>query len=79
MFGMRTPWTLASDLSWNRTHRLTGRLWVAGGLVLALLSLAGARGEVLAGTLFGWLIVTMVGAVVYSYRVWARDPDRRTL
>lgn len=76
LFGIRTPWTLASDLSWNRTHRATGRLWVAGGLALALLALAGASGPVLAGSLFGWLLVTTLAAVVYSYRVWARDPDR---
>ena len=32
-FGIRTPWTLSSELSWNRTHRLAGRLLVALGLV----------------------------------------------
>ncbi|HEX4936014.1 MAG TPA: SdpI family protein, partial [Gemmatimonadaceae bacterium] len=26
LFGIRTPWTLASDRSWDRTHRLVGRL-----------------------------------------------------
>ena len=35
LMGIRTPWTLASDLSWTRTHRLGGRLFVIEGLVLA--------------------------------------------
>ena len=77
MFGIRTPWTLASDRSWDRTHRFLGRIWVAGGLVLALLALVGASGPVL----FGWLAVSLllstIVAVVYSYRVWRDDPDRQ--
>jgi uncharacterized membrane protein len=31
--GVRTPWTLASETVWIRTHRLTAWLWGGGGLV----------------------------------------------
>ncbi len=31
--GVRTPWTLASDAVWVRTHRLAAWLFVAGGLL----------------------------------------------
>lgn len=31
MFGIRTPWTLSSERSWDRTHRLVGRLFVVTG------------------------------------------------
>jgi uncharacterized membrane protein len=31
--GVRTPWTLASDIVWERTHRLGGWLFVAVGLL----------------------------------------------
>jgi len=34
--GIRTPWTLASDEVWKRTHRLGAWLFVFGGLILAL-------------------------------------------
>jgi uncharacterized membrane protein len=30
--GVRTPWTLASETVWNRTHRLAAWLFVAAGL-----------------------------------------------
>lgn len=40
--GIRTPWTLASEEVWYRTHRLGGWLFVLAGAV------------VLAGSLFGW-------------------------
>lgn len=31
--GIRTSWTLASEKVWYLTHRLTGKVWVIGGLV----------------------------------------------
>ncbi len=30
--GIRTPWTLASETVWTRTHRIGGRLFVVAGL-----------------------------------------------
>lgn len=35
--GIRTPWTLESETVWRKTHRLGGRIMVAGGLLIALL------------------------------------------
>lgn len=32
--GIKLPWTLADEATWNATHRLGGKLWVIGGLVL---------------------------------------------
>ena len=40
-FGIRTPWTLASEDNWRRTHRFAGPVFVVAGaamLVSALLS-----------------------------------------
>ena len=76
--GIRTPWTLASEAVWERTHRFGGPLFVAAGVVamaLALLSrsLAPAVGVVVAAALI---------ASAYSYLVYRRleqhlpeDPD----
>lgn len=32
--GIRTPWTLKSSEIWRKTHRITGYLWLIGGLVI---------------------------------------------
>ena len=32
--GIKLPWTLNSEENWNRTHRLAGWLWVAGGIII---------------------------------------------
>src|SRR6266540_1592690 len=39
--GIRTPWTLASDEVWLRTHRLGGKLFVLAGLAVLVSSLLG--------------------------------------
>lgn len=36
--GIRTPWTLSNDTVWRKTHHLAGWLWVAGGLLGAVLT-----------------------------------------
>ena len=32
--GIRVPWTLADEETWNATHRLCGKVWVIGGLLI---------------------------------------------
>ena len=35
--GIRTPWTLSSDVVWRKTHQLGGRIWFYGGLICVFL------------------------------------------
>lgn len=37
--GIRLPWTLNSEENWNRTHRLAGISWVAGGFLMVISAL----------------------------------------
>lgn len=72
--GVRTPWTLSSKLSWTRTHRVAGWVFVGGGI---LLMVAGALGTPFA--MIAALVILTAGVlatVVYSYVVWRSDPDR---
>jgi len=77
MMGIRTPWTLTSDLSWDRTHRLGGRLFVLEGIALVLIGLLRPPPQALVVTLIGGIVVLLVFVFVYSYRVWTTDPARR--
>lgn len=76
MFGIRTPWTLSSDLSWDKTHRLVGRLFVIAGLTLAALTALG-NAELIVWVMVAWIAVILVVGFAYSYRVWKTDPNRR--
>ncbi|MBV9932622.1 MAG: SdpI family protein [Alphaproteobacteria bacterium] len=73
LVGIRTPWTLASEEVWIRTHRLGGKLMVGGGLVMAVAALLPLPSGLLAG-LCGVALAVMVGIpVVYSYVLWRRE------
>jgi uncharacterized membrane protein len=37
--GIRTPWTLENEVVWKETHKLGGKIWFAGGLLIILSSL----------------------------------------
>ena len=78
MFGIRSPWTLSSELSWNKTHRLGGRLFVFVGL-LVFLSAFFQRGDLSFGLLIGGLLVTLILIYAYSYWVWKQDKDRKKI
>ncbi|MEM5518627.1 SdpI family protein [Henriciella sp. AS95] len=73
--GIRTPWTLTSDYTWEKTHRLVGPLYI----------LAGLAGIVIAFTMKGLpMVIAFVGCVgavslfgvAYSWWVWRRASDR---
>lgn len=34
--GIKLPWTVWDEENWNATHRLGGKVWVAGGIVILL-------------------------------------------
>lgn len=66
--GIRTPWTLASDVVWTRTHRLGAWLFVVGGLVGCVLVLCGVW-PILAMSVFG---VAALVPVIYSLVLYKR-------
>jgi uncharacterized membrane protein len=71
--GLRTPWTLESELVWKKTHRLAGRLWMAGGLLLVVLAFAIQNGQTLM-VIMGCILpaITLV-PVIYSYLEFQRE------
>lgn len=37
--GIRTPWTLESEVVWKETHKMGGKMWFVGGLIIVFSSL----------------------------------------
>jgi uncharacterized membrane protein len=71
--GIRTPWTLASEEVWIRTHRLGGKLMVGGGLVMIVAALLPLPSGLLVGVCCASLAVIVGIPVVYSYFLWRRE------
>ena len=62
--GIKLPWTLQSEENWTRTHRLAGFLWVAGGLLLILLTLLGL------GSTWVYAAVTAAMVLIPGFYSW---------
>ncbi|MFS8950935.1 SdpI family protein [Streptococcus australis] len=68
--GIRLPWTLQSEDNWHKTHRLAGKLWVLGGLILLIE--AGIQFAV--PYVMGIVILTIVLIpILYSYQLSRED------
>lgn len=75
IFGIRTPWTLSSELSWEKTHRIGSRLFVLAGVIGLLLALLKPEFAVV-GIVTALLTAVLICAV-YSYIIWKDDPKKR--
>ena len=69
--GIRTPWTLASDRVWDKTHRLGAPLFVASGALAALGTFF--PGPVAFWFVFGPVLVSTLLLLVYSYILWHNE------
>lgn len=69
--GIRLPWTLASETVWYQTHRFSGRLNVAAGIVSLALSLLLPQDAALPAAI-GVLLAATAAEIIYSYRAFAK-------
>ena len=71
--GIRTPWTLESEEVWRKTHRLAARIWLPGGIILAILGwiLNGLIATIVFGV--GLLTITII-PIVYSFIYYRNLP-----
>ncbi|HMR91650.1 MAG TPA: SdpI family protein [Chitinophagaceae bacterium] len=67
--GLRLPWTLEDEDNWKKTHQLAGKLWFAGGIVLAVLALLLPETVAFIVFMAGIGVLVLVPAV-YSYRIY---------
>jgi immunity protein, SdpI family len=74
-FGIRTPWTLSSNTTWEKTHRLGGRLFILAGLIGAV-SAFFLNGIWLALALPAMVLVIVAICFVYSWLAWRKADDK---
>ena len=71
--GIKLPWTYSDEENWNRTHRMAGKLWVVGGIVLLLNFFLGITGLEIAV-----LIIMILVPTVYSW-AFSRKKDKEKM
>jgi uncharacterized membrane protein len=67
--GIRTPWTLANDQVWRKTHRLTAKLWVSSSIIMMILLPFISRLEIAVPVFIG-----IIGVIptIYSYTIFRK-------
>lgn len=73
--GIRTPWTLADERVWDKTHRFGGWLFVIGGLVLVTSALLSHYAAPKPFLVLGVIAAIVLMTFVKSYLLW-REQQR---
>lgn len=65
--GIKLPWTLADEENWNKTHRLAGFVWIAGGFLMIIMGLLH-----LSSLYFAVFFSMVLIPSVYSYAIFRK-------
>jgi len=74
--GIKTPWTLSSEVVWDKTHALGGRLFKVSGLI----AFVGVffRGWIALLLMIAPLMVASIYLIYYSYVEYQKEPKDST-
>ncbi len=75
IIGLRIKWTLEDEDNWHATHRLSGKLWILGGI--AMIGVAFLPDLIAFLATLGILITITVIPIVYSYRFSRKKKSER--
>lgn len=76
--GLRLPWTLENADNWKKTHAFAGKLWFAGGLLLAVVCLLTPPTIALV-IFFSVIIIITIIPSVYSYRLYKKQKGQEKI
>ena len=73
--GVKTPWTLSNDVTWRKTHRVSGYIFVLYGILCMMSSMFVSK-------YFGYLLMSVMlfGVIVmfvYSYLVYQNEMKKK--
>lgn len=68
--GIRTPWTLADEKVWEKTHRLSGPLWMLLGLISACSAFL--PGPIAVWVFFPFVALAVLVPIIYSYILYRK-------
>lgn len=70
--GFKTSWALADSNNWYKTHRLAGKVWTIGGIIIVLMAFT-LKSEMLTWTMLAVVLVMSLIPSVGSYIYYIRD------
>lgn len=69
--GIRTPWTLSNENVWKKTHRLSGKIFFIGGLLILISAFLpdGYKSVIM----WGSIVLCVAIPYLYSYLVYKKE------
>ncbi|MGI8371226.1 SdpI family protein [Priestia megaterium] len=69
--GIRTPWTLSNETVWKKTHRLSGKLFFIGGLLILISAFLpdGYKSVIM----WGSIVLCVAISYLYSYLAYKKE------
>ncbi|MEH7196373.1 SdpI family protein [Priestia megaterium] len=69
--GIRTPWTLSNEIVWKKTHRLSGKLFFIGGLLILISAFLpdGYKSVIM----WGSIVLCVAIPYLYSYLAYKKE------
>lgn len=68
--GIRTSWTIADSDVWYKTHRLGGKIWFVGGILMMVSAILPTPLKII--LFFTVVAVLIIVPIVYSYIIYRR-------
>lgn len=68
--GIKIPWTLKDEENWNKTHRLSGKIWVLGGFIVLLGAFI--SGDAAFALMLVAILVMVIVPMIYSYALFRK-------
>ncbi len=72
--GIKVWWTVNNEENWNKTHRLAGKVWVVGGIIL--LSSIFLPFTVMVWIMLAMITVTVIIPIIYSYYIYKQHQKK---
>jgi uncharacterized membrane protein len=76
--GFRLPWTLENADNWKKTHSFAGKLWFAGGLLLAVVCLL-SPATIAIVIFISFTLILIIIPLFYSYRIYKKQKNRKDI
>lgn len=70
--GIKLPWTLNSEVNWNKTHRLAGFIWVLSGIIIIVAKFI-VGDNIYPFILFSLIILMVIIPTIYSFILYRNE------
>ncbi len=73
--GFKLPWTLENEENWRKTHQLVSKVWVTGGLLIAISTLTIDITISIWIALFVFVLLVAI-PTIYSYQLYKQNNNK---